>query len=129
MPTLLVRLIIVRTIAKNNNEDVSPKNERLTITIFIALLSCNNFIMVLVPSSKEEVAPSATIAESVPNEETENKKSGDRIHVHLSNRAELLGKRKTCANAPIVIVVYSRYPRTRLETLCSEALGIKFKEI
>lgn len=129
MPTLLVRLIIVRTIAKNNNEDVSPKNERLTITIFIALLSCNNFIMVLVPSSKEEVTPSATIAESVPNEETENKKSGDRIHVHLSNRAELLGKRKTCANAPIVIVVYSRYPRTRLETLCSEAMGIKFKEI
>lgn len=105
MPTLLVRLIIVRTIAKNNNEDVSPKNERLTITIFIALLSCNNFIMVLVPSSKEEVAPSATIAESVPNDETENKKSGDRIHIHLSNRAELLGKRKTCANAPIVIVV------------------------
>lgn len=105
MPTLLVRLIIVRTIAKNNNEDVSPKNERLTITIFIALLSCNNFIMVLVPSSKEEVAPSATIAESVPNDETENKKSGDWIHVHLSNRAELLGKRKTCANAPIVIVV------------------------
>ena len=104
MPTLLVRLIIVRTIAKNNNEDVSPKNERLTITIFIALLSCNNFIMVLVPSSKE-VAPSATIAESVPNDETENKKSGDRIHIHLSNRAELLGKRKTCANAPIVIVV------------------------
>ena len=102
MPTLLVRLIIVRTIAKNNNEDVSPKNERLTITIFIALLSCNNFIMVLVPSSKEEVAP---IADSVPNEETENKKSGDRIHVHLSNRAELLGKRKTCGNAPIVIVV------------------------
>lgn len=129
MPTLLVRLIIVRTIAKNNNEDVSPKNERLTITIFIALLSCNNFIMVLVPSSKEEVTPSATIAESVPNEETENKKSGDRIHVHLSNRAELLGKRKTCANAPIAIVVYSRYPRTRLETLCSEAMGIKFKEI
>ena len=105
MPTLLVRLIIVRTIAKNNNDDVSPKNERLTITIFIALLSCNNFIMVLVPSSKEEVAPSATIAESVPNEETENKKSGDWIHFHLSNRAELLGKRKTCANAPIVIVV------------------------
>ena len=106
MPTLLVRLIIVRTIAKNNNEDVSPKNERLTITIFIvALLSCNNFIMVLVPSSKEEVAPSATIAESVPNEETENKKSGDWIHFHLSNRAELLGKRKTCANAPIVILV------------------------
>ena len=104
MPTLLVRLIIVRTIAKNNNEDVSPKNERLTITIFIALLSCNNFIMV-VPSSKEEMAPSATIVESVPNEETENKKSGDRIHVHLSNRAELLGKQKTCANAPIVIVV------------------------
>jgi hypothetical protein len=105
MPTLLVRLIIVRTIAKNNNEDVSPKNERLTITIFIALLSCNNFIMELVPSSKEEVAPSATIADSVPNEETENKRSGDRIQVHLSNRAELLGKRKTCANAPIVIVV------------------------
>jgi hypothetical protein len=129
MPTLLVRLIIVRTIAKNNNEDVSPKNERLTITIFIALLSCNNFIMVLVPSSKEEVTPSATIAESVPNEETENKKSGDRIHVHLSNRAELLGKRKTCANAPIVIVVYSRYPRTRLEILYSEAMGINFKEI
>lgn len=129
MPTLLVRLIIVRTIAKNNNEDVSPKNERLTITIFIALLSCNNFIMVLVPSSKEEVTPSATITESVPNEETENKKNGDRIHVHLSNRAELLGKRKTCANAPIVIVVYSRYPRTRLEILCSEAMGINFKEI
>lgn len=105
MPTLLVRLIIVRTIAKNNNEDVSPKNERPTITIFIALLSCNNFIMVLVPSSKEEVAPSATIADSVPKEETENKKSGDRIHVHLSNRVELLGNRKTCANAPIVIVV------------------------
>lgn len=93
MPTLLVRLIIVRTIAKNNNEDVSPKNERLTITIFIALLSCNNFIMVLVPSSKEEVAPSATIADSIPNEATENKKSGDRIHVHLSNCAELLGIR------------------------------------
>lgn len=93
MPTLLVRLIIVRTIAKNNNEDVSPKNERLTITIFIALLSCNNFIMVLVPSSKEEVAPSATIADSILNEATENKKSGDRIHVHLSNRGELLGIR------------------------------------
>jgi hypothetical protein len=93
MPTLLVRLIIVRTIAKNNNEDVSPKNERLTITIFIALLSCNNFIMVLVPSSKEEVAPSATIADSIPNEAIENKKSGDRIHVHLSNPAELLGIR------------------------------------
>ena len=93
MPTLLVRLIMVRTIAKNNNEDVSPKNERLTITIFIALLSCNNFIMVLVPSSKEEVAPSATIADSILNEATENKKSGDRIHVHLSNRGELLGIR------------------------------------
>jgi hypothetical protein len=105
MPTLLVRLIIVRTIAKNNNDDVSPKNERLTITIFIALLSCNNFIMVLVPSSKEEVAPSATIADCVPNEKTENKKSGDRIHVHLSNRAELLGKQKTFANSPIVIVL------------------------
>ena len=105
MPTLLVRLIIVRTIAKNNNEDVSPKNEKFTITTFIALLSCNNFIMVLVHSSKEEVAPSATIVERVPNDETENKKSGDRIHVHLSNRAELLGKQKKCANSPIVIVV------------------------
>lgn len=93
MPTLLVRLIIVRTIAKNNNEDVSPKNERLTITIFMALLSCNNFIMVLVPSSKEEVAPTATIADSILNEATENKKSGDRIHVHLSIRGELLGIR------------------------------------
>lgn len=41
MPALLVRLIIVRTTARSNRVEVSPKNDTLTISIFKALLPCN----------------------------------------------------------------------------------------
>jgi hypothetical protein len=49
MPTLLVRLIIARTIARKSSEDVSPRNESLTMSKFATPSSCN-FLIVLIIS-------------------------------------------------------------------------------
>jgi hypothetical protein len=94
MPTLLVRLMIVRAIARNNSDEMSPKNEKITIIVFNVLFACNLLTLYVIPSSNAEVAPRVTNAESTQNAETEKKKSGDRTQIHRLNHSELLGNWK-----------------------------------
>ena len=94
MPTLLVRLMIVRAIARNNSDEMSPKNERITIIVFNVLFACKLLTLYVIPSSNAEVAPKLTNAESTQNAETEKKKSGDRTQIHRFNHSELLGNWK-----------------------------------
>ena len=89
-PTLLVRLITVRAIARNNSDEMSPKNEKITIIVFNILFACNLLTLYVIPSSNAEVAPTVTNAESTQNAETEKKKSGDRTQIHRLNNSELL---------------------------------------
>ncbi|MDF3032583.1 MAG: hypothetical protein K0R91_417 [Nitrososphaeraceae archaeon] len=94
MPTLLVRLMIVRAIARNNSDEMSPKNEKITIIVFNVLFACKLLTLYVIPSSNAEVAPRLTNAESTQNAETEKKKSGDRTQIHRFNHSELLGNWK-----------------------------------
>ena len=94
IPTLLVRLMIVRAIARNNSDEMSPENEKITIIVFNVLFVCNLLTLYVIPSSNAEVAPRVTNAESTQNAETERKKSGDWTQIHRLNHSELLGNWK-----------------------------------
>ena len=82
MPALLVRLIIVRTTARTNRVERSPRIDTLTISTFKALLPCNFLTLSVIEWSSVEVAPTATNIERIPNTNIKEKKRSDRTAIH-----------------------------------------------
>ena len=89
-PTLLVRFIIVRAIARSNKVEVSPKSDKLIIIKFSTLFPCNILKMDETRSSRTEVAPIFTNIERVAKTDINKKNCGDRTRVHPIYPIDLL---------------------------------------